>query len=108
MLHKKDFIVPIPGSRKPENLGGANIELTDEEYAKIEDKLSKIQIHGNLFFRIFLSMLGFQDEQHWIKSPQQQPNKALYPTAYSFARSSLRHKVKLKQKRKNHDLGNRS
>jgi aryl-alcohol dehydrogenase-like predicted oxidoreductase len=51
MLHKKDFIVPIPGSRKPErieeNLGAAAIELTDAEYALIEQELGKIEIHGN-------------------------------------------------------------
>jgi aryl-alcohol dehydrogenase-like predicted oxidoreductase len=36
MLHKKPFIVPIPGSRKieriQENLGAADIELTEEEF----------------------------------------------------------------------------
>lgn len=51
MLHKKDFIVPIPGSRKleriQENLGAADVELTEEEYTQIEAELSKIQIHGN-------------------------------------------------------------
>lgn len=51
MLHKKDFIVPIPGSRKAErigeNLGAAAIELTDAEYAKIEAELGKIEIHGD-------------------------------------------------------------
>jgi aryl-alcohol dehydrogenase-like predicted oxidoreductase len=51
MLHKKDFIVPIPGSRKSErmeeNFGAAAIELTDAEYAKIEAELSKIEIYGN-------------------------------------------------------------
>jgi aryl-alcohol dehydrogenase-like predicted oxidoreductase len=51
MLHKKDFIVPIPGSRKleriEENLGAAAIVLTDAEYAKIETELGKIEIHGN-------------------------------------------------------------
>lgn len=51
MLHKKDFIVPIPGSRKreriEENLGAADVELTKEEYSKIEEELAKIQIHGN-------------------------------------------------------------
>jgi hypothetical protein len=34
MLHKNDFIVPIPGSRKlethPGNLGAADVDLTDE------------------------------------------------------------------------------
>lgn len=51
MLHKKDFIVPIPGSRNPkyikENLGSADVELTDAEYANIEAELGKIEIHGN-------------------------------------------------------------
>lgn len=51
MLHKKDFIVPIPGMRKSEriieNLGAADIELTDEEFNQIERELSKITIYGN-------------------------------------------------------------
>jgi aryl-alcohol dehydrogenase-like predicted oxidoreductase len=51
MLHKKDFIVPIPGSRKPErieeNLRAADVELTDEEFAQVESELAKIDIHGN-------------------------------------------------------------
>lgn len=51
MLHKKDFIVPIPGStnsgRIAENLGAANLVLTDSEFANIEVELGKIEIHGN-------------------------------------------------------------
>jgi aryl-alcohol dehydrogenase-like predicted oxidoreductase len=51
MLHKKPFIVPIPGSRKLEriekNLGAADIDLTDEEFGRIEAELAKIEIHGN-------------------------------------------------------------
>lgn len=51
MLYKKDFIAPIPGSRKPEriqeNLGAADIELSDGEYHQIEQELSKIKIYGN-------------------------------------------------------------
>lgn len=51
MLKKKDFIVPIPGMRRDErvieNLGAADIELTDEEYNNIEIELSKITIYGN-------------------------------------------------------------
>ena len=50
MLHKK-FIVPIPGMRKleriEENLGAADVELTDDEVARIEAALAKIEIHGN-------------------------------------------------------------
>lgn len=51
MLHKKPFIVPIPGMRRDErimeNLGAAEVELTDDEYSQIEKELAKIEIHGN-------------------------------------------------------------
>lgn len=51
MLHKKDFIVPIPGSRKAErieeNLGAAEVGLTDAEYHRIEAALEGIEIHGD-------------------------------------------------------------
>ena len=51
MLHKKDFIVPIPGARKPEpiqeNLNAVDVELTDNEFNQIEAELAKIEIHGN-------------------------------------------------------------
>jgi len=51
MLHKYEFLVPIPGSRKQgrieENLGTAKVSLTDDEFKTIENELSKIVIHGN-------------------------------------------------------------
>lgn len=51
MLHKKPFIVPIPGMRRDEriieNLGSADVELTDNEFNQIEAELAKIEIHGN-------------------------------------------------------------
>lgn len=51
MLHKEDFIVPIPGMRRDEriaeNLGAAGVELSDDEYREIEAELAKIEIHGN-------------------------------------------------------------
>ena len=51
MLHKKNFIVPIPGSRRieriEENLGAADVGLTHEEFARIEAELAKIEMHGN-------------------------------------------------------------
>lgn len=51
MLHKKDFIVPIPGMRRDErimeNFGAAEVELTKSELEQIEAELSKIEIHGN-------------------------------------------------------------
>lgn len=51
MLHKKEFIVPIPGSRNigriQENLGAADVKLTEEEFQQIEKELSAIEIYGN-------------------------------------------------------------
>ena len=51
MLHKWDFLVPIPGmrteSRIRENLGAAEVSLTEEEFRRIEAQLSRITIHGN-------------------------------------------------------------
>lgn len=51
MLHKKDFIVPIPGMRRieriRENLGADDVFLADEEFLRIEAELEKIAIHGN-------------------------------------------------------------
>jgi aryl-alcohol dehydrogenase-like predicted oxidoreductase len=48
---KSPSIVPIPGSRRleriEENLGAADIDLTDEEFGRIEAELAKIEIHGN-------------------------------------------------------------
>lgn len=45
-----DFVVPIPGMRKEsriaENLGAADVELTPEEYAALNEELGKIKIHG--------------------------------------------------------------
>ena len=46
-----DFVVPIPGMRKEErvieNLGAADIELSDAEYAAINDALGGIAIYGD-------------------------------------------------------------
>ena len=51
MLHKKPVIAPIPGMRKDEriieNLGAADVKLTDAEFNQIEVDLAKIEIHGN-------------------------------------------------------------
>ena len=51
MLKKYPHVVPIPGMRKDErvveNLGAADVELTDEEFENIEKELDKITIYGN-------------------------------------------------------------
>ena len=44
MIGKKPYIVPIPGTRKPErlieNLGAADVELSADEITKIDELLS--------------------------------------------------------------------
>lgn len=51
MLHKKNFIVPIPGMRSTErvleNLGASTVTLTAEEFDALERALDKIVIYGN-------------------------------------------------------------
>ena len=51
MLKKADYIVPIPGMRKleriDENLGAAEVELSDGDMRRLEDALAQITIHGN-------------------------------------------------------------
>ena len=51
MLHKWDFLVPIPGMRKvermKENFGAVDVSLTDTEFQRLEAELAKIEIHGN-------------------------------------------------------------
>lgn len=51
MLHKKSFIVPIPGMRRvermKENFGATNVTLTTEEYEQLEAELAKITLYGN-------------------------------------------------------------
>ena len=47
MIGKKPYIVPIPGTRKPdrlvENLGAANVELTTEEITMIDEMLANME-----------------------------------------------------------------
>lgn len=51
MLYKNNFVVPIPGMRKDEriieNLGAAEVVLSENEFNAIEQELSKIEIFGN-------------------------------------------------------------
>ena len=48
MLCKKDYIVPIPGSTKPErireNLGAADVILTKDEIQKIDESLDRMDL----------------------------------------------------------------
>ncbi len=51
MLHKYPNVAPIPGSKNKEriveNLDSANVELTDDEFAALEDALNGLQVYGH-------------------------------------------------------------
>jgi aryl-alcohol dehydrogenase-like predicted oxidoreductase len=53
LLAKKPWIVPIPGttklSRLEENLGGATLELTQEDVRALEDASSAIKVEGDRY-----------------------------------------------------------
>jgi aryl-alcohol dehydrogenase-like predicted oxidoreductase len=53
LLARKPWIVPIPGTTKPhrlkENLGGAVIELTDDDLRQIESALADIKVQGDRY-----------------------------------------------------------
>jgi aryl-alcohol dehydrogenase-like predicted oxidoreductase len=53
LLAQKPWIVPIPGTRRlhrlEENIGAADVELTPDELAEIEDTASKIEVQGGRY-----------------------------------------------------------
>lgn len=53
LLAQKPWIVPIPGTRKlhrlEENIGAADVELSSQELAEIEDVASKIKVQGGRY-----------------------------------------------------------
>lgn len=53
LLAQRPWIVPIPGTTKlhrlEENLGGADLTLTDRDLARIADALSGIEVHGERY-----------------------------------------------------------
>lgn len=54
MLHKYPRVVPIPGSKNKErileNLGAADVTLTDGEFARLQRELDAIEVHGHRGF----------------------------------------------------------
>ena len=54
MLHKYPNVVPIPGSKNREriieNLDAANVELTDAEFASLEESLNRCKVYGHRGF----------------------------------------------------------
>ena len=59
MLKKYSNVVPIPGSKNKgrilENLGGADVELSDEEFTALQAALDACRIHGHR---------GIEESQH--------------------------------------------
>jgi len=53
LLAQKPWIVPIPGTTKPhrlkENLGAADVELTKDDLARIQDALGRIKVQGERY-----------------------------------------------------------
>lgn len=53
LLAQKPWIVPIPGTTKvhrlEENLGSAEVELTEAELQRIEQALANVEIHGDRY-----------------------------------------------------------
>ncbi len=62
LLAQKPWIAPIPGTKKlsrvEENVGGADLELTDADLSEIDTALSKIKVHGERLPEAVLKMTG--------------------------------------------------
>jgi aryl-alcohol dehydrogenase-like predicted oxidoreductase len=62
LLAQKPWIVPIPGTTKrhrlEENLGAAQVQLTDGDLREIERAASQIQIHGARYPEHLQKMVG--------------------------------------------------
>src|SRR4051812_28930346 len=62
LLEQRPYIVPIPGTTKlhrlEENIGAANVELTDANLREIEEAASQIEIQGDRYAPQQLAMVG--------------------------------------------------
>jgi aryl-alcohol dehydrogenase-like predicted oxidoreductase len=62
LLAKKPWIVPIPGttklSRLEENLGGATIELTEQDVQTLEETCSRIKVEGARYSPFHQTLVG--------------------------------------------------
>lgn len=62
LLAKKPWIVPIPGTTKldrlEENLGAADVELTESEVTALEDASSKVKIEGARYPEFHQKLVG--------------------------------------------------
>ena len=62
LLAQKPWIVPIPGTRKPErlaeNIAAARLELSADDLREIEDGLSTLRVHGNRYPEALQRLVG--------------------------------------------------
>jgi aryl-alcohol dehydrogenase-like predicted oxidoreductase len=62
LLAKKPWIVPIPGTTKlerlEENLGAANVELTQDDVRALEEASSKIKLEGDRYPAFHAQLVG--------------------------------------------------
>jgi aryl-alcohol dehydrogenase-like predicted oxidoreductase len=62
LLAQKPWVVPIPGTTKPhrleENLGGADIEFTEDELNGLTTAASKLQLLGDRLPQGMLELTG--------------------------------------------------
>ena len=62
LLARKPWIVPIPGTTKPhrmeENVGAADVQLTDGDLAGIEDALATVAVQGDRYPAQLLTRAG--------------------------------------------------
>ncbi|MEP6829818.1 MAG: aldo/keto reductase, partial [Rhizomicrobium sp.] len=61
LLAQKPWIVPIPGTTKPdrlkENLGGVKVELSPSDLKRIEDAVSQVDIQGARYSDAMMKMI---------------------------------------------------
>ena len=62
LLAQRPYIVPIPGTTKlqrlEENIGAADVELTQDDLREIEEAASHIQAEGERYAPQHLAMVG--------------------------------------------------
>jgi aryl-alcohol dehydrogenase-like predicted oxidoreductase len=61
LLAQKPWIVPIPGTRRlerlDENLGSAELELTPDDLAELDDATVSVQVEGDRYPEALLRMI---------------------------------------------------
>ena len=73
------YIVPIPGMRSDarilENLGAAEVAITADEYAAMNEALSHITIHGNRTDEDIAKLGTIEGQQQTVAKAERQQTK---------------------------------